>query len=284
MQRTKEYLKENTNGLLLLLLAIVVLNGLSLSSEHVQSQDVAGSTVEEAASEESKVLGDVDASAGETANDEEEEIAETIEESSASDLGDGDFVVAEADGPEDNGKTVTASSGDDSNDNTAVYDELKRHLKKYCDEDKSYNKKKCKKYCSKTKGEKEYKSLRKKYCNKDDDDDDEDVEETESPVVVSVTNELTFVAGAESFKMEFEVGETVFALMERAKDQGKIDYKYDDYDWGAYITGINGVNNGDDDKYWMFYVNGKSSSEGCSVRKLEKSDSSIEWKHEEASW
>jgi hypothetical protein len=150
-----------------------------------------------------------------------------------------------------------------------------------------------------TKGNDRYKDLRKKYCeNKKNEDRNTDTAnqnedkntDTASQTEEIVGNELNFIVGSKEFKIGFEEGESVFDIMKRAKSQSKIDFKYDDFggNLGVLITEINGVKNGNDsdwtqNKYWILYVSGKSSSVGCSSHKLNKSDTSIEWKYEKYS-
>lgn len=46
---------------------------------------------------------------------------------------------------------------------------------------------------------------------------------------------------------------TVLDYMQRLKAEGELAFEYADGDYGAYITGINGVAN-DNDSYWMLYT------------------------------
>jgi len=48
---------------------------------------------------------------------------------------------------------------------------------------------------------------------------------------------------------------------------------------GEYVTSVNGVKGGTNNKYWIMYVNGQSSSVGASDY-VTKSTDTIEWKFE----
>lgn len=173
------------------------------------------------------------------------------------------------------------------------YAELKDNLKKYCD--KKYNSKKCKKYLSEAKAlssaGKEYKKIYDKYLEKKEDreDDSDDSKSTEiSPDEKALTIDFVVKSneGEKKFEIQFVEGETVYEVMKRAKEQGKISYeKNTDETYGVYINTINGLEEGSaadwtQNKYWILFVSGKSSNLGCSSHKLDKTDTSIEWKYE----
>ena len=54
---------------------------------------------------------------------------------------------------------------------------------------------------------------------------------------------------------------------------------YDSY----FIESINGIENGENDDYWQFYVNGKYADVGCSKYILHDNDV-VEWRFESSSW
>jgi hypothetical protein len=49
------------------------------------------------------------------------------------------------------------------------------------------------------------------------------------------------------------------------------------------IEGINGITNGDDDRYWQYYVNGEFADVGCSNYFLDDHDV-VEWRFEHSNW
>ena len=270
MFKIMKILKERASGLFLLSLAFLIIFCLNLNFIHAESKNEQKLTSDKQISDEGQILGEENNISEEVATDSKEEIQSSIETDAAS----------------QDTKVIANAINDDSA--ISAFDDLKNHLKKYCNKSGSDNKSKCKKYCLETKGNDRYKDLRKKYCeNKKNEDKNTD---TASQTEEIVGNELNFIVGSKEFKIGFEEGESVFDIMKRAKSQGKIDFKYDDFggNLGILITEINGVKNGSDsdwtqNKYWILYVSGKSSSIGCSGHKLNKSDTSIEWKYEKYS-
>jgi len=57
--------------------------------------------------------------------------------------------------------------------------------------------------------------------------------------------------------------------------------------WNGYhsffITGIHEINNGDDGRYWQYYVNGQFADVGCSNYFLSDNDV-VEWRFEPSRW
>jgi len=262
MEKLNKILKERLNGLFLLLLAAMIVCFFSFGSQKAESKNGQGVTNNKI-SNEKQISGEIFTGS-------EEEIQRSIETN------------ATLQG------TEVAKNATNSNPSVSASGNLKDNLKKYCDKSGNDNRSKCKKYCLKTKEKKQYKDLLEKYCeNKKNEDKNTNIVIQAEEIV---GNELNFIVGAKEFKIEFEEGESVFDIMKRAKSQGKIDFKYDDFggNLGILITEINGVKNGSDsdwtqNKYWILYVSGKSSSIGCSGHKLNKSDTSIEWKYEKYS-
>jgi len=263
-------IKERINGIFLLTLAVLIIIGLSLGSNATYSEVSDQIDQGEIITDEGQVQGIEQVI--ENQNIEQTDVIK--EENSILETNEADSLTQE----------TKNDSADPIEEIDNRYDELKRLIKKYCDRSGSDNRKKCKKYCSETDDNKEYKDVYKKYCKADNEDEDETVT---TPVVAE--NELNFIVGSSKFKMVFNIGDTVFDVMKDAKNQGKISFKYEDYgDMGVMITEINDIKNGDDpdwtqNKYWILYVNGKSASVGCSVYKLDRSDTSIEWKYEKYS-
>jgi len=57
--------------------------------------------------------------------------------------------------------------------------------------------------------------------------------------------------------------------------------------WTGYksflIEAINDIENGDDDRYWQYYVNDKFADVGCSNYFLDDNDV-VEWRFEQSNW
>lgn len=50
-----------------------------------------------------------------------------------------------------------------------------------------------------------------------------------------------------------------------------------------FITSINNIENGEDDKYWQYYINGEYADEGCSSIVIDDNDI-VEWRFEGSPW
>jgi hypothetical protein len=50
-----------------------------------------------------------------------------------------------------------------------------------------------------------------------------------------------------------------------------------------FINAINNIKNGEDDRYWQYYVNGKFADVGCSIYFLQDNDV-VEWRFELSRW
>lgn len=279
----KKFLKERTSGLFLLIFAFFIISAVSLG-QGAQSNDYAELSVKNQIADNYEVAED------DLAESDEAVLgvsgSEVIKESSGEKEKFSDEKAPVAEATKLRAETLAKAEAE-------KYAELKDDLKKYCD--KKYDSKKCKKYLSEaktlSKSDKEYKKLYEKYLEKKEDReaDSDDSKSTEiSPDEKALT--LDFVVkspnGDKKFEIQFMEGETVYEVMKRAKEREKINYeKNTDETYGVYINTINGLKEGSEadwtqNKYWILYVNGKSSSLGCSAHKLEKTDRSIEWRYE----
>lgn len=85
------------------------------------------------------------------------------------------------------------------------------------------------------------------------------------------TNNTT--QSTDSLSYQGENGKTALELL---KQKAQVETK--DSSFGEYVTAING-NDGDGQKYWLFYVNGKQASEGAGTYKTQDGET-IEWRLE----
>jgi len=83
----------------------------------------------------------------------------------------------------------------------------------------------------------------------------------------------------EIFQTEFKEGMTAFDLLKNKTEELNIVLKTKDYDFGILIEAIGDKENGEDGKYWLYYVNGELPM--VSVDKHEiKSGDKVEFKFE----
>jgi len=77
------------------------------------------------------------------------------------------------------------------------------------------------------------------------------------------------------------VADLLFECAEKNNLTIKRDYwkGYDSY----FVEAINNIENGNDDKYWQYYINGKFADIGCSKYILNNNDI-VEWRFESSQW
>lgn len=83
-------------------------------------------------------------------------------------------------------------------------------------------------------------------------------------------------AQANSYSVTYQ-GEDDKNVMELLKTKANVVTKQSSF--GEYVDEINGIKGGTDNKYWIFYVNGKMAEVGASDY-VTKSLDTIEWKFE----
>lgn len=82
------------------------------------------------------------------------------------------------------------------------------------------------------------------------------------------------------YQFEVEQGVTALELLNRASLKDNILLVTEDFgEMGTIVDGIAGLNNGDDNKYWIFYVNGQMASSAAD-KTLVHPDDSVEFRWE----
>ena len=91
---------------------------------------------------------------------------------------------------------------------------------------------------------------------------------------IQVEQKINFGDGKEVVADMVEVteGESVLDVLSRTR---KIETK--EYSFGKLVENIEGVKNGTEEKYWIFYVNDDESKVGAADYKLKEGDK-VEWK------
>ena len=99
---------------------------------------------------------------------------------------------------------------------------------------------------------------------------------SEANTVVPAANAEIRVAST-AYPITVRGGETLFEAMQALSLVGTFTFTGRDYaGLGFFVESINGVPNAGG-KYWVFYLNGVSSTEGVSLVKLKQGDL-VEWK------
>ena len=81
-----------------------------------------------------------------------------------------------------------------------------------------------------------------------------------------------------TFNVEFNQGNTVFALLRAEAEKSGLDLKIKIYDIGVLVEGIGGVENGENGKYWLYYVNGEMPMVSADKNQVKPGDK-IEFKY-----
>jgi len=83
------------------------------------------------------------------------------------------------------------------------------------------------------------------------------------------------------FEAEFKEGMTAFSLLESETEKANLSLKTKAYDIGIFIETIGNKENGQDGKYWMYYVNGELPMIAADKNELNFGDK-IEFKFEKS--
>lgn len=118
----------------------------------------------------------------------------------------------------------------------------------------------------------------KKIENNRDNRDIQKEEKKEKEISVDLT--INFGAKQKAFSTNLKENSTVYDLLQKLQQEGKITFRARNYDFGVFVEEIDGVKNSEKEKkYWMFYVNDKLSEVGASAKKLKNKDKVV-WKFE----
>ena len=106
---------------------------------------------------------------------------------------------------------------------------------------------------------------------------------TEQTITPPTTDaiDVSLVVSGKTYSVKLQETNNVLDLMKFA-DEMNDDFTFESKVFeglGEYIDSINGVKGGTDNKYWIYYINGKLSQVGVSEYKLKDKDV-IEWKFE----
>ncbi|MDD5627255.1 MAG: DUF4430 domain-containing protein [Patescibacteria group bacterium] len=105
-----------------------------------------------------------------------------------------------------------------------------------------------------------------------------DISKKEATISINFGNDQV-----KNFTLEFLPEETVYNLLEKLANQNEINLETKQYDLGTLIEAIDGIKNGQDNKYWLYYVNGQMAPVGVTEQKVSPDDK-IEFRFEESSF
>ena len=85
----------------------------------------------------------------------------------------------------------------------------------------------------------------------------------------------------QTFEFEFNEGLTAFDLLKNKTEELDMILKTEVYDFGILITAIGDKENGEDGKYWLYYVNGEMPMISADKNEIKAGDK-IEFKFEKS--
>ena len=79
---------------------------------------------------------------------------------------------------------------------------------------------------------------------------------------------------SEDQTFEFEVGEetTAFSMLREASEDNDIELSFQDSEFGVFIEKIGPFENGNDGKYWLYYINGEMPQVAADKHQVEPGD------------
>ena len=96
-----------------------------------------------------------------------------------------------------------------------------------------------------------------------------------------IVDNVTLKAGTKTYSAHIEKSESVLDLMRSLVSTSSFTFTGKDYpSLGFFVESIDGKRNGDG-KYWILYVNGKSSDLGASNATIHAGDT-VEWRFEKS--
>ena len=106
--------------------------------------------------------------------------------------------------------------------------------------------------------------------------------ETETPISTETSQNFTLIVDSGSndpLTLEYSETEdlTAYDLLLRAKEEGRVQFDVTEYDFGIFVSSINGVESSDD-MAWIYFVNGESAQVAADQYQLESGDI-VEWKY-----
>lgn len=97
--------------------------------------------------------------------------------------------------------------------------------------------------------------------------------------------ESALTAGRQEFSnVKFEDGQTVLDILKKLTAENNLVLETKDYEnLGVLVTEISGFKNGQDNKYWQYFVNGEQPQVGAGSYQLSAGEI-IEWKFEQSKY
>ena len=88
---------------------------------------------------------------------------------------------------------------------------------------------------------------------------------------------------SKTFQAEFREGMTAFDLLKEKIEESNIILKTKTYDIGIFIEVIGDKQNGEEEKYWMYYVNDEMPMVAADKKEIKTGDK-VEFRFEKSDW
>ncbi|PIS41496.1 MAG: hypothetical protein COT25_02790 [Candidatus Kerfeldbacteria bacterium CG08_land_8_20_14_0_20_42_7] len=104
----------------------------------------------------------------------------------------------------------------------------------------------------------------------------------QAPQTVGVTTTINNGSAEASYNQTVASGSSALEVLLLVGEEQGIDISTTEYDFGSIVDSISGVGvDTTDNKYWIYYINGETATEGASSYLVQDSDT-ILWNYEDA--
>ncbi len=112
------------------------------------------------------------------------------------------------------------------------------------------------------------------------------------PVVKNISNRFEYIidkgVGDKLYYTRYLAApnekQTVFDALKTLSKENNFELKYNNnYSFGVFVESIEGVKNGNQGKYWQYYINGKLGEVAADKKEIKAGDK-VEWKFEKANF
>lgn len=101
-------------------------------------------------------------------------------------------------------------------------------------------------------------------------------QELTEKVILVINNEKSYY---EEIEVILNDGMTAFSLLKEETERINLNFEFKTYDIGVFIEKIGDMENGEDGKYWLYYVNGEMPQVAADKQLLNSGDK-VEFKFE----
>jgi uncharacterized transporter YbjL len=112
------------------------------------------------------------------------------------------------------------------------------------------------------------------------------IEEDQEKIIEALPYSAIITVADKSYNIGFAQEEIILKnLMDKLQNESDFTFSGIDYSGiGFFVNEINGIKNSNqENKYWVYYLNGKSAQAGISIQKINSGDN-IEWKYENSTF